>query len=115
GLAGSFDKNIRIGEVMNITEDCFPELGAEDNEAFLSVFDLKLQDPGAYPFEKGIIRNETVQKNGIILKLKQARGITVNTVHGKEESIKKTVKRLSPQTESMEGAAFLFACRMENI
>ncbi|HNP99301.1 MAG TPA: futalosine hydrolase, partial [Bacteroidia bacterium] len=34
GLAGSFDRNIPIGEVVRVTEDIFSELGAEDGEEF---------------------------------------------------------------------------------
>ena len=37
-------------------------------------------------------------------------GITVNTVHGNERSIAAVVQRFKPQVESMEGAAFMYAC-----
>jgi hypothetical protein len=43
--------------------------------------------------------------------LKKARAITVNTVHGNDMSIKKVQERLTPQLESMEGAAFFYACQ----
>ena len=42
--------------------------------------------------------------------LKQVRGITVNTVHGNRQSIGAITERLRPQVESMEGAAFFYAC-----
>jgi futalosine hydrolase len=47
--------------------------------------------------------------------LKQATAITVNTVHGNEPSIKKLADRLQPQLESMEGAAFFYACRQADV
>jgi futalosine hydrolase len=37
GIAGSFDRNIALGDVVEITEDTFAELGAEDDEAFISI------------------------------------------------------------------------------
>jgi futalosine hydrolase len=37
-------------------------------------------------------------------------GITVNTVHGRDQSIAAVAARVSPQVESMEGAAFMYAC-----
>ena len=40
----------------------------------------------------------------------EVNGITVNTVHGNEASIRKIEKLLSPTVESMEGAAFFTAC-----
>ena len=36
GIAGSFDRNIALGEVVEITEDTFAELGAEDDEDFIT-------------------------------------------------------------------------------
>ena len=36
--------------------------------------------------------------------------ITVNTVHGRDQSIAAVTERFAPQVESMEGAAFMYAC-----
>src|SRR5204862_354098 len=41
GVAGSFGK-YKKGEVVNVTKDCFSELGAEDDLNFLSIDDLGL-------------------------------------------------------------------------
>jgi futalosine hydrolase len=41
--------------------------------------------------------------------------ITVNTVHGSERSIAAVTARCAPQVESMEGAAFMFACQMHGL
>jgi len=38
------------------------------------------------------------------------KGITVNCVHGSEDEILKIKKMLSPDIETMEGAAFFYAC-----
>ena len=43
------------------------------------------------------------------------RGITVNTVHGRECSIADVVARVVPQVESMEGAAFMYACLIHEV
>ena len=43
--------------------------------------------------------------------LQKVKGITVNTVHGNEESIAEIVNRLNPDVESMEGAAFFKVCK----
>ena len=42
-------------------------------------------------------------------------GITVNTVHGAEGSIAAVVERFKPQVESMEGAAFMYACLVHDV
>jgi futalosine hydrolase len=50
--------------------------------------------------------------NAALASLPAVRGITVNTVHGNERTIATVVGRFAPQVESMEGAAFMYACTM---
>jgi futalosine hydrolase len=47
--------------------------------------------------------------------LRKVKGITVNTVHGTQQSINDIKKRLNPITESMEGAAVLYCSEKEGI
>ena len=42
GVAGAIDKNIILGEIVNVVDDYFYELGAEDGDAWLSIADLNL-------------------------------------------------------------------------
>ena len=111
GIAGSFDRDIALGEVIEITEDTFAELGAEDDHNFLPIADMGFGEATFYPSKKlADLYNLFNTFN-----LKQATAITVNTVHGNEESIKKVADRLNPQIESMEGAAFFYACKQLNV
>lgn len=105
GIAGSFDHSIALGDVLEITEDTFSELGAEDDTDFLSIEKLGF---GGGTF------NATSRLSGAI-DLKTVTAITVNTVHGNEYSIRKLSSRLNPQLESMEGAAFFYACHKMNL
>ena len=107
GIAGSFNRNIEMGSVVNIYSDRFSELGAEDGNSFLSLEEMNLQG------ESEIV-NELTTNNPIIDALPKVTGITVNTVHGNEQSIETVINRFHPYTESMEGAAFLFACKAAN-
>ena len=104
GIAGSFDRNIALGEVIEITEDTFAELGAEDDKNFISIEKLGF---GASIFRPTSSIGHFTKK----VNVKQAKAITVNTVHGNDDSIAAIVARLNPQLESMEGAAFFYACR----
>ena len=115
GIAGCFDKNIPLGEVLNITSDCFPELGAEDGEYFLSLIDLKLLESDSFPYNNMELINESKINSAYVNELKKVKGITVNTIHGMEDTITKVKTLFEPVTESMEGAAFMYACLMENI
>lgn len=115
GIAGSFDKKINIGDVVNVYNDKFPELGAEDGEYFLSLIDLNLIEGNNFSFENGEIINNSSFKSNILKDLRKVKGITVNTVSGNSKNIERTIKETNPDIESMEGAAFLYACLNENI
>ncbi len=104
GIAGSFDRGIALGEILEITEDTFAELGAEDDKKFISIEKLGF---GASIFKPTSNIGHFTKK----IRLKQVNAITVNKVHGNEDSIANIVERLNPQLESMEGAAFFYACR----
>lgn len=112
GICGSFNRDIPIGEVLNINTDCLPETGAEDGEHFLSIIDLKLLDQDEFPFFGGKLVNDSVFESRLINKLLISTGVTVNTVHGNEQSIAAFLSRHKVDVESMEGAAFMFACKM---
>jgi futalosine hydrolase len=105
GIAGSFDKNIPLGEVLEIRSDSFYELGAEDGDEFLNIEDLG--------FGKSTYHNIN---SLIALQLPTYDAITVNRVHGNETSIEKVLlKYPNVKVESMEGAGVFYACEQEGI
>jgi futalosine hydrolase len=108
GIAGAFADDIPIGAVVNVTKDIFSEVGAEDGEDFLTLEGMNL-----IGIDK--VENKNAPSNAVIDKLRKVTGVTVNRVHGNEASINKIRKRFSPDIESMEGAAFLYACKMASL
>jgi futalosine hydrolase len=115
GVCGSFDPSIAPGDVVHVVTDRMPELGAEDGDRFLSLQDLGLLRDDEFPFRDGRLVNEAPARCGAIDRLRRVDGITVNTVHGHEATIARVVERLHPQVESMEGAAFLYACLIHGV
>lgn len=115
GLAGTFSSNIKIGEVVNVTHDCFSELGAEDDLNWLGIADMGLISGNDWPYLSQGITNTTSITNFPITELPLVRGITVNTVHGNNKSISNVMINFCPEIETMEGASFLFCCLAENI
>lgn len=102
GIAGSFDRSISLGEVVEVTQDQLSELGAQDGSQFLS------------PAAMGLAVTDTVEvpaQTG----LRAVRAITVNTVHGDDKAIAQIAHRLNPQLESMEGAACMMACQAAGV
>jgi len=107
GIAGSFDRDVPLGEVVEVIEDCFSEFGAEDDETFLPIETLG--------FGESIFKTDTRLSTYTDQQLKQVSAITVNTVHGHDPSIQKLIGRIQPQLESMEGAAFFYACKQVRV
>lgn len=106
GVAGAFSKKIKLGEVVQVIEDCFADMGAEDGEKFLTLEELTLNNRNGFPFRNGKLRTDF----RLIGDLKKVKGISVNTTHGNARSIKKVKQKFSADVETMEGAAFAYCC-----
>ena len=115
GVCGSFDHTLELAQVVHVVSDRIAELGAEDNETFLTIQELKLVDENEFPFKDGQLLNWYPPTNVTLSKLPPVSGITVNTVHGNEDSITAVTQRFRPQVESMEGAAFMYACMIHGV
>lgn len=115
GICGSFDRSIALGEVVRVHTDCIPELGAENDSEFVSINDLDLLGKEDFPFSNGQLTGNEPAEFSSLMQLKSVKGITVNKVHGNEKSIHEVVTRLNPHVESMEGAAFLYACAIADV
>lgn len=111
GFAGAFDLDVELGTVWAVQADTFADIGVIGaDQSFLSVFDVDLIKPDQYPFEKGWIINPKKLHN-----FKIARAITVNTSTSTQDITARLVSKYNPDLESMEGAAFAFACALEKI
>ncbi|HKB12746.1 MAG TPA: futalosine hydrolase [Vicinamibacterales bacterium] len=108
GVCGSFDPALRPGSVVHVVRDRIAELGAEDGDAFLPFETLQL--PGDAFFV-----NAAPPANAALNALPVVTAITVNTVHGSQRSIASVTQRFAPQVESMEGAAFMYACLINGV
>lgn len=115
GVAGAFDRTLALGQVVEVVTDCFPEMGAENGKQFLTLTELQLQKANTFPFEKEKVGNELPEGIFVNQRWKKVHGITVNTVHGDEDSINKIPTVFKAEVETMEGAAFFYACRMMDV
>lgn len=106
GIAGSFAPSIPIGTVVEVNKDIFSELGAEDKDKFINIDTLGF---GKSTFEN--IKHEILSTS-----LPYYTGITVNTVHGDDSSIRKIKNRLPDiSIETMEGAAVFYVAHQHQI
>jgi futalosine hydrolase len=110
GVCGSFDREVLLGDVVHVISEELPEMGAETDDAFLTLHDLKLLARDDFPFRDGRLMNAEPPAVAALQQLLRVHGITVNTVHGRDSSIAAVRQRWEPQVETMEGAAFMYSC-----
>ncbi|MFN0187219.1 MAG: futalosine hydrolase [Bacteroidia bacterium] len=113
GVAGAFDLLIPLGTTVEVIADEFADLGAESNDDFISLFEMNLQRENEIPFSNGKLVPMGEWKN--IGDLRKVTGASVNTVHGNAQSIANFKRRSNAQIETMEGAAFFYACAMAGV
>lgn len=112
GIAGAYPGGPAIGEVVEISEDCFGELGAESPDGFLG-----LETMGFPNFEAGgkTYFNRLPNPKPGNSPLRKCKGLTVNKVHGLSSSIAESVALWAPEVETMESAAVFQACLMAGV
>ncbi len=115
GVCGSFNPAYPPGAVVHVTSDRIAELGAQDGDAFLTIHDLQLLGENEPPFSGGRLINQQPPAIPSLLALPPVSGITVNTAHGEPAAIARAVERFNPDVESMEGAAFMYACLVRGV
>ncbi|WP_052598374.1 futalosine hydrolase [Aureispira sp. CCB-QB1] len=112
GIAGAFNKNFKIGEVFQIVNDRFADVGVEEADgSFTDLFEMQLMDWNEPPYINGKLYAPNTEHKF----LPQATAITVSKVHGTLESIKKIQGKYTADLESMEGAAIFYACLQHQI
>lgn len=113
GIAGAFNRKLALGDVVQVVSERFGDLGVEEADGqFSDMHQLGLIDGNMPPFQDGKLLNITADAFDFLPK---ASSISVNKVHGYPPSIEKIQAKYNADIESMEGAAFFYACLSENI
>lgn len=114
GIAGAYNKSINIGDTFQVDRDCFGDLGVEEADGtFTDVFDLELMNDKSFPFVNKWMINDTKKK--MTSDLTSASCLTVNRVSGTESTVESRTAKYNADLESMEGAAFAYACKMMQV
>jgi futalosine hydrolase len=107
GIAGAFNRDFALGDVFQVVNDRFADVGVEEADGqFTDVFELELMDWNQAPFINGKLYAPDTEASF----LPQASALTVSKVHGTVESIAKITAKYTADLETMEGAAFYYAC-----
>jgi futalosine hydrolase len=112
GICGTFNRDIPLGTVVRVVSDSFFDLGAEDDNQWLSVFQMGLINNDEFPFRNGLL---IPAETGYFTKHRKVKGITVNRATGSEMTVKNIMQYCDADVESMEGAAFTYSCMQHEI
>lgn len=113
GIAGSFSKRIKTGDVVVVEQDTFADIGAAENKKFKTLFELGFGNENEFPFTNGsLINNSAVLK---ITDLDKVKAVTINTITGRKKQNKIFKKKFNAAIETMEGAAFHLVCLQQHI
>jgi futalosine hydrolase len=115
GIAGSYQDEYDIGDVVMPVTDCFADSGIEDGENFLTLYEAGLAGADKFPFQKGLLYAANRYSMQMKSLLKSVKAITVNTATGSENTRIKLLNKYNPDIETMEGATFFYICIRENI
>lgn len=115
GIAGSFRHERPLGEVALVAREVFGDLGAEDHGRFTDLFGIGLWHHDMHPFTHHHLINPLTLFPESLQQLPQVTGVTVNTVSGETATIAQLEQLYQPDLESMEGAAFHYACLMDDL
>jgi futalosine hydrolase len=113
GIAGVFNNEFQLGETVFVEKDLFADLGILETNVLSSLAESRLANANSFPYQDGwlLSSQDLVQDTG----LQRAVAITVNTVGDNMEVADRYIKKYNPQVESMEGAAFHYACLKEKV
>jgi len=115
GIAGSYNAEIHVGDVVMPVKDCFADAGIEDGNRFLTLSEAGLTAAGEFPFIEGMIQSDPVYVQRFSGIVRPVKAITVNTATGSDATRNKLVEKFNPDIETMEGATFFYICSKENI
>ena len=110
GIAGSYDTDkFPLGSVVEVASEQLIDMGREEGEKFVDLFDMGLQYADTPPFRRKLLLNPAPCSS-----LPQVAGGTVNCCSGTKEII--AARRAHHiDIESMEGAALHYVCLQQNI
>jgi futalosine hydrolase len=115
GVAGSFDYFLELGFVVNVVQEQFADLGFEEKDSFFTLGEKEMLNEDSFPFTGELLRSLGSFEIDVVDSLIPVKAITVNTLHGKQESIQKVKSRFKCEIETMSGGAFFYTCLMEKI
>ena len=113
GIAGTFSKKIKKGEVVVVEQDVFADIGVEEKKKFKSLFDLGFAKENEFPYKNGWLINTSDISSS--MQIKKVKAVTVNKISDRKKQTRQLKQIFNAAIESMEGAAFHYVCLQQQI
>ena len=107
GIAGTFNRNFHINSVCQVSSETYGDFGVENDEKFEDFFEMGLIDKSESVFEYGLCK-PILSGFHAQIQLPKATSITVNRVHGNQQTIEMLQSKYKADIENMEGLAFYY-------
>jgi len=108
GICGSYEKDITLTELVEITKDTPADLGIDYNGVFRPAFSENLIDANMPPFTDGWLENKSKTE------FLPVKGLTLQTVTGTDTKANELIQHYDAQVETMEvSAVFYTALRLQ--
>lgn len=114
GIAGSFNTNFLLGEVLVIEKEYLGDTGVWENGEWKDVFDLNLQRSDELPFSNKSLLNKNIDTFNV-LRLPKLNAVTVNEITTSAQRTDVLKEKYSADLESMEGASLHYVCNLFSI
>lgn len=115
GIAGCFQEQLSIGDVVFIQSDRQADLGVWENDQWKNVHDLSLINSNEFPYTNEQLINPYLPAFDF-MQLPQVMAVSVNQITTSQHMINYwTNQRPAPAIESMEGAALHESCLRLNV
>jgi futalosine hydrolase len=114
GVAGAYNEQLALGSLVAVHTERLGDLGIENRNEYLDIFESGLIGSNEFPYKNGLLVNE-LEKIPFPLSIPTVKGLSVNTVSGCSTTIENRARIFNCDIETMEGAAFHYACLWHNI
>jgi len=108
GIAGSFSNKYKLGDIVQVSSNCFADLGFETANSFIPLDNTEFSEKKNNQFTNTFTLN-------FLKQIPSVKSITVNSTSGSKATIEQRLLNFNADIESMEGAAVAYVCSEFNL
>lgn len=115
GLASALSKKLEPGQVVNVFEDNFGDIGFDSSNGLELISETEHVEVPENAFYKKTIYNKTIIEGELTDQMESVSAVTVNTVYKQSKYLSKIKTNFKPDIISLDGAAIAHIANLESI